>query len=155
MTDSLLCHECGKWCNRLVQHVPQVHGMTSQEYRRKHGIPANAPMSGAGMLDYYVQPATAEQEAEEDERFERVWRERGYPAQEREYYHPPERSRIALSCRMLEALGGNGVYSEYLGTVVHPWTASLMPHRNKFVGRTPQNSGGKGGRVRPQAAEAA
>ncbi len=42
--DILTCLECGMRMKMLKRHLLTVHGLTPEEYRKKHGLPADAPM---------------------------------------------------------------------------------------------------------------
>lgn len=42
-SDTLKCHECGKWVEHLGNHV-LVHDLTSREYKAKHGINLRSSM---------------------------------------------------------------------------------------------------------------
>lgn len=40
----LTCLECGMKMKMLKRHLLTVHGMTPEDYRRKHNLPGDAPM---------------------------------------------------------------------------------------------------------------
>jgi len=42
--DTLGCLECGLKLKMLKVHLLKVHGMTPEDYRRKHGLKVDAPM---------------------------------------------------------------------------------------------------------------
>jgi predicted transcriptional regulator len=42
--DLLTCLECGMTMKMLKRHLLTVHGLTPEEYRRKHNLPDDAPM---------------------------------------------------------------------------------------------------------------
>ncbi len=42
--DLLVCHECGMKMKMLKRHLLTVHGMTPEDYRRKHNLPGDTPM---------------------------------------------------------------------------------------------------------------
>lgn len=42
--DILTCLECGMRMKMLKRHLLTVHGLTPEDYRRKHGLSADAPM---------------------------------------------------------------------------------------------------------------
>lgn len=69
----------------------------------------------------------------EDSKFERVWDEK-FAAGERDYYDPV-RSREALSCRVLEAHGERGVWSDVAQTVVTQAVANILKGRCTKVRR--------------------
>ena len=44
-TDQLRCHECGEYFSFIAPHAKASHGMTSSEYKRKHGIRLQSPLT--------------------------------------------------------------------------------------------------------------
>lgn len=42
---TILCHECGERLGWLPNHLKHTHGMTSDEYRDKHGLARKQPLS--------------------------------------------------------------------------------------------------------------
>lgn len=43
--EAVLCHECGRWLGSLVQHLRQAHGLTVDEHRDRHELPATTPLA--------------------------------------------------------------------------------------------------------------
>lgn len=47
--EAVLCHECGRWLGSLVQHLRQAHGLTVDEHRDRHELPATIPLASRQM----------------------------------------------------------------------------------------------------------
>ncbi|GAB3186099.1 hypothetical protein GCM10027060_26350 [Nesterenkonia halophila] len=47
--EAVLCHECGRWLGSLVQHLRQAHGLTVDEHRDRHELPATIPLASQQM----------------------------------------------------------------------------------------------------------
>lgn len=47
--EAVLCHECGRWFGSLVQHLRQTHGLTVDEHRDRHELPATIPLASRQM----------------------------------------------------------------------------------------------------------
>ncbi|WP_323041163.1 MucR family transcriptional regulator [Gemmobacter sp.] len=43
----IACLECGRRLSQLASHISRVHGMTGQEYRQRHGLPAGYSLASA------------------------------------------------------------------------------------------------------------
>lgn len=43
--DGVLCHECGRWLRGIGSHLVRAHSMSNQEYRDKHGLAYDEPLS--------------------------------------------------------------------------------------------------------------
>lgn len=45
--EQIECLECGRWYSFLPPHLHRTHGMTADEYRERHNLPASAPLAGS------------------------------------------------------------------------------------------------------------
>ncbi|MEU8001612.1 MucR family transcriptional regulator [Catellatospora sp. NPDC049111] len=43
----LLCHECGQWKRALGTHAWHVHGLSADDYRRRHGLSTGQSLAAA------------------------------------------------------------------------------------------------------------
>lgn len=57
--DILTCLECGMRMKMLKRHLLTVHNLTPDEYRRKHGLSADAPMVTSNYAELRSQLAKA------------------------------------------------------------------------------------------------
>jgi ROS/MUCR transcriptional regulator protein len=48
--DKVQCNECGEWFKKLSQHIP-VHGMTTSDYRRAHGLNRKSPLAVPSIVE--------------------------------------------------------------------------------------------------------
>jgi predicted transcriptional regulator len=55
----LTCLECGMKMKMLKRHLLTVHGMTPEDYRRKHNLPGDAPMVTSNYAELRSQLAKA------------------------------------------------------------------------------------------------
>jgi hypothetical protein len=42
--DRIRCLECGRWYRALPTHLLRSHGLSDEDYRLKHGVPAGFPL---------------------------------------------------------------------------------------------------------------
>lgn len=47
--DKIHCHICDQWFSMLGVHVYRKHGITSDQYRKKYGLPLRFPLCGRGV----------------------------------------------------------------------------------------------------------
>ena len=47
----LVCLECGGRYRHVGKHVQMKHGMTADEYRAKHGMPARTPLCASDISE--------------------------------------------------------------------------------------------------------
>ena len=55
----LTCLECGMKMKMLKRHLLTVHGMTPEDYRRKHNLPGDTPMVTSNYAELRSQLAKA------------------------------------------------------------------------------------------------
>lgn len=48
--DKVRCHECGEWFTHLATHTLPAHGLSSKDYKQKHGLQRKAPLMGPAAL---------------------------------------------------------------------------------------------------------
>lgn len=72
--DSIICLECGKAMRQLTHtHLQNEHGLSSEEYREKYGLPKNQPLTARSVSEARKQRA---REAGTGERLKRVREEK-------------------------------------------------------------------------------
>ncbi|MBF4459464.1 MULTISPECIES: MucR family transcriptional regulator [unclassified Pseudoclavibacter] len=67
---TILCHECGERLAWLPNHLKHTHGMTSDEYRDKHGLARKQPLSSLELQRRRSAAAKAAQGTEAWARFQ-------------------------------------------------------------------------------------
>lgn len=68
--EAVLCHECGRWLGSLVQHLRQAHGLTVDEHRDRHELPATIPLASRQVSQRLRQTSRERIGSPEWERFE-------------------------------------------------------------------------------------
>lgn len=53
--DTIVCLECGRRMRALGAHLWRVHGITGEEYRRWHGLPAGARLVAESLAERYAE----------------------------------------------------------------------------------------------------